>query len=311
MKILNLFFCGVAICFFLMIISCNNEEKEVLESINAEEVVTRSGVMPPFAYVPEWWDGKSQLNEPYEYQTSYQDYPYNKNTIDTCDYYFSFVYTWGTSYASQYYHRFQLQYRHASATWDENYHILESLPDSKWSNIGTESYGDRYPGGIVPTTSHEIDIDAKHLPQGYLNFRYRLLHTEYPATRPQDTIYNNTILSTKWHVVSRGNTRFYNSHGSTCDSLFFHVNFPIDLATYNYSVYVDNKLVERQVRGNYACARPRDSGEYLISAMRVYTPDINESEIGETEYRSGTIRGAYDRYTKDIYVTFTSTNFAY
>lgn len=310
MKILNLFFCGVAICFFLMIISCNNEEKEVLESINFEEIVTRSVTYPPFAYVPEWWDGKSQLNEPYEYYTHYGYKPCNENTVDTCSMYFNFIYTWGTNYAMQYYNRFQLQYRYASTYYDENYHFLESLPNSEWKNIGSEFYGDRYQGGIVKGSSNYVDIDAKHLPEGYLNFRYRLLHTEYPATRPQDTIYNNTILSTKWHVCSLGDrTRFDNKYGATCDSLFFHVNLPMDGAFYTYSVFVDGIQLVKQVRGNYACEKYNETGEYYVSAMRNYLPNPDESP--GTDLKSGTIRGTYDVKTKDIYINFSSSHFTY
>lgn len=306
MKTITFFFCGIFLSLSCMF-SCS-EQEDVLENEhhNADLLRTRS-----IGYIPEWWDGKSQLDGPYEYYTSYQDYPYNRTIPDTCDYYFNFSYSWGTSYASQYYYRLQLQYRHTSNKY-ESYHVLESLPDSEWHNIGEEYPKERYPGGVIVGHMGAIDLDANHLPKGMLNFRYRLLHSQYPATHPEEVKYNNTILSTKWTVISRSNVAFDNPYGYTSpDSLFFHISLPTDgTGSYTYSVYVDNEPVQRQVRGLYACRKYKKNGTYEISALKHEDPSEDNPLTGGI-YKSGKITGTYEESTRDIYVHFNSGHFEY
>lgn len=296
---------GISLSLFTLY-SCGGQEEMLNHESHADLLRTRS-----IGYMPEWWDGKSQLEGPYEYYTSYQDYPYNGTMPDTCDYYFNFTYSWGTSYASQYYNRLQLQYRKTSNKY-ENYHVLESLPDSEWHNIGEEYPKERYPGGVVLINMRQaIDLDANHLPKGMLNFRYRLLHNQYPATYPED-VYNNTILSTKWTVISRNNTTIDNLYGYTSpDSLFFHVSFPTDgTGSYTYSVDVDNEPVQRLVRGFYACRKYKKNGTYEIYALKHEDPS-NDDPLTGSIYKSGKITGSYDENSRIIYAHFNSEHFKY
>lgn len=316
MRIIKLVILGFVSCFTFGLVSCSDEQHEVLEQTSKNTASTRYVMDTPFGYVPEWWDGKSQLDGPYEYQTSLQDHPYNTNIEDNCSYYFSFVYSWHT-YALQYYNRMQLQYR-CTDKYQENYHFLESLPDSEWHNIG-ERYSDaRYSGGILSVGGLEgmVDIDAHHFPKARLNFRYRLLHVSYDENYPNE-FYKNTILSTKWTVVDARECIFDNPYGflpgegGDYGTLCVHVGTPEGSRYVSYIgtalLYGAGKSNSTSVKsGNIMIIKPSKEGRWEVTMEESYSPSITPG-MGTKQ----SIGGTYDPSVTDVYANFTVDDFKY
>ncbi len=306
MRFFNLCILSIIVCLSLGFSSCSNEQEDEFDQTNGN-IALKSRSVYDLCYVPEWWDGENQLEGPYNYQSNYQDYPYSSNTVDTCDYYYSFVYSWGNSYALQYYDRLQFQYRLAPDRY-EDYHTVEEAPDSEWHNIGEVYPKERYEGGVIKRTGNvcEVDIDAHHFPKAKLNIRYRLLHTQYPYEL--EKYYN--VLCTKWTTLMVGYNAVYNTNGfTTPDSLYFHVNLPIDGGFYSYSVVVDSEPVQTIVGGLRVCEKTKKEGRFEITALMHKMPVIDDVVVGI--YRSARIEGTYNENSRDIYATFTPKDFQY
>ncbi|SHF23777.1 hypothetical protein SAMN05444349_1148 [Bacteroides faecichinchillae] len=304
MRIFGLIFLSIILCLSVGFVSCDDEQGGGLEQSSID--IASKAKVRSVSYIPECWDGKNQLPAPYEYQTSYWDHPYSSDVVDTCQYYFSFVYSWGTAYDLQYYDRLQLQYRFAPDKY-EDYHDMERIPESEWHNIGEKYPKELYPGGIIKRKDSrcELNIDAHHLPKAKLNIRYRLLHCQYPGVWPSDTIYNK-ILFTEWRTVFLGYNVVDNIYGYTSTGyLYFHVNFPTDGREYTYSVFVDSEQLMNKENGVYTCKKNRKQGRYEISAMMHAVIGVNSI------YKSGRIEGTYNENSSDIYVNFTPEHFQY
>lgn len=315
MRIIKLVLLGVISCFNFGLVSCSDEQHEVLEQTCKNTASMRYVMDTPFGYVPEWWDGKSQLEGPYEYQTSLQDHPYNTDIEDNCDYYFCFVYSWGTSYAAQYYNRMQLQYR-CTDKYQDNYHVLESLPDSEWHNIGEKYSNARYSGGVLSVGGLKgmVDIDAHHFPKARLNFRYRLLHTEYDAYYSTE-FYKNTILATKWTVADAHDCVFDNPYGFLPEeggeygTLCVHVGAP---AGSRYVSYIGTALLYGAGKSNstsvtngiFMIVKPSKEGRWEVTMEESYSPSITHGTG-----RKQTVGGTYDASVTDVYANFTVDDF--
>lgn len=304
MKTIKILTLGMFLSLSFVCFSCSSASEELVEQ--TDEIVRQREPKPRYNN-PGWWDShQGPLWGPYEYQTSYQEHPYSSNTVDTCQNYISFVYSWRSSYDAMFYNRLQLQYRRLPDEYYQTDADLNNIKESEWYNIGDEYPKGRYPGGIIQS-KHELDIDALHFPKGKIGFRYRLLHVDYPGVSyGGDTVYNK-FLATEWTVLRRfhDSNNSNNPGGFTISDLFIHVSFPIDGASYYCSVFIDNEPIYK-IEGNaYICAQKRERGTYKVSVMRYAMGDL------ESGYRSGSKEGTYDKNSKHIYINFSKNDFAY
>lgn len=283
LKLLMNYFSLMLFCVILF--SCSKQD----EVLNDDDLSLRTRSV----------EGK--IPGPYEYETSYQNYPrYSSSEAGNSGYYFSFNFT---PYSDYFYYTnkwLQLQYRFANLEYAECREELQVTPDSEWRNVGAycpEIYSN---GAIRLYDRTTFDVDARHFPTGRLNLRYRLRY----GPNGGDPYYPDS----EWTIISRFKVAYDNPEGYVNpDSLYISVSVPLSGGTYSYSVYVDNQQVQRQFSsGLFVCKRTKDNGTYAVSAMRhSYNP------YGDVAYRSALKEGTYNKESKKIFIEFYHQDFDY
>ena len=300
-------------CLCAAFSSCENDEAFIRGNSLSKMRLT------PSFYVPEWWDGESQINGPIMNEVGTLNYPVAANTVDTCEYYIYFIYgSPFNAYDRQFYNRIQVQYRYAPDTY-EHPQTLENAPESDWHYLGEEYPKGVYDNGIVKLKSpniSDLDIDAHHFPKDRINLRIRILHERYPIKEGKDTIFNNTVLSTKWTVIHNGDGVYNNEYGFLPEeageygSLRFNITPASSSRWYSFSGqvfvygngYTETGLVPGE--GTYYFPKPAKQGQWEVTIELSESPNL---EPGITRFK--TFSGNYDSSTQEINISFSIDDF--
>lgn len=316
------FICFSCILYLVFVLaSCSNELEESVNTGNSlKSPLTRNGISPSF-YVPQWWDGETQISGPIMNEIGSQLTPISSNTVDTCDYYFYFIFGGPfNSYEREFYNRIQMQYRYApDNNTVESPSYLDNRPDSEWHNLGSEYPRGHYSNGVIRLKYPyygELDVDAHHFPKDLINIRFRILHELYPITEGPDTVFDKNVLATKWTVIHEGGGVFDNLKGFIPEEtgeygyLRIHVSIPPGSRWYSYSgravILGVNGSTSALIpcEGTYLLPKPAKQGRWEVTMEISYSPNLEPWAT-----REQSVGGRYDPSIIDVYASFSNDDF--